>query len=94
MARISKWKWKDRSRSQGITRGMLSRLFQNILNDPCLQVECHPQVVPLPAPHIWQLTPSLALQISSTTTDSSTSNIISNSLVVTCETRCERGSGR
>ncbi|KIY53873.1 hypothetical protein FISHEDRAFT_63224 [Fistulina hepatica ATCC 64428] len=27
---------------------------------PCIQVERHPQVLHLPAPHIWQLTPTLA----------------------------------
>ncbi|KAF8802006.1 hypothetical protein BYT27DRAFT_7113719 [Phlegmacium glaucopus] len=51
------------------------------------EVERHPQVVHLPAPHIWQLTPSPASQTSSTTTtpSSPTSNAISDSLVVTLE---------
>jgi len=46
------------------------------------EVERHPQVVHLPPPHIWQLTPSLA---SSAITTSSTCNAISDSLVVTLE---------
>jgi hypothetical protein len=56
------------------------------------EVERHPQVVHLPAPHIWQLTPS---SIASPSTSSSTSsstitttsnlNAISDSLVVTIE---------
>ena len=49
------------------------------------EVERHPQVVHLPAPHIWQLTPSLASQTSSNASVSSTSNAISDSLVVTLE---------
>ena len=28
---------------------------------PCTQIERHPLVLHLPAPHIWQLTPSLAV---------------------------------
>ena len=49
------------------------------------EVERHPQVVHLPAPHIWQLTPSLASHTSSNAAVSSTSNAISDSLVVTLE---------
>ena len=49
------------------------------------EVERHPQVVHLPAPHIWQLTPSPASQTSSSANDSSTFNTISDSLVVTLE---------
>jgi hypothetical protein len=49
------------------------------------EVERHPQVVHLPPPHIWQLTPSLASQTSSAIATSSTSNAISDSLVVTLE---------
>ena len=55
------------------------------MNNLCSQVECHPQAVHLPAPHIWQPTPSLASQASSTTTMPSTSNAISDLLVVTLE---------
>ena len=61
------------------------KTFYHVMNDLCSQVERHPQVVHLPAPHIWQLTPSLASQASSTTTTPSTSNAISDSLVVTLE---------
>ena len=51
------------------------------------EVERHPQVVHLPAPHIWQLTPSLVSSTSSISNISSpTSNSsISDSLVVTME---------
>ena len=52
------------------------------------EVERHPQVVHLPAPHIWQLTPSIASSISSNANKSSTTtfnNSISDSLVVTLE---------
>ena len=61
------------------------------------EVERHPQVVHLPAPHIWQLTPSSTAsssissssssssKVSSTTTTTSNLNAISDSLVVTME---------
>ena len=59
--------------------------FYHVMNDFYSQVEHHPQAVHLPAPHIRQLNPSLASQASSTTTASSTSNVISDSLVVALE---------
>lgn len=58
------------------------------------EVERHPQVVHLPAPHIWQLTPSsiASSSISSSSTSSkvpstttSNLNVKSDSLVVTME---------
>jgi len=63
---------------RGLTNGKMEAFLRAMR-----EVERHPQVVHLPAPHIWQLTPSLASQASSTT--SSTSNAISDSLVVTLE---------
>jgi len=58
------------------------------------EVERHPQVVHLPAPHIWQLTPSLASPTSSTgTVSSTTSNSISDSLVVTMELHVKENLG-
>ena len=53
------------------------------------EVERHPQVVHLPAPHIWQLTPSIASSsssiISNVSPTSPNLNSISDSLVVTME---------
>jgi len=52
------------------------------------QVERHPQVLHLPAPHIWQLTPSLAsssLHPSGSALASPKSRVPSESLVITLE---------
>ena len=72
-----------------------SKTFHHvIMNDFCSQVEHHPLLVHLPAPHIWQLTPSFASQASSTTTASLISNAISDLLLSSCiGTPYERGSG-
>ncbi|KAF8147262.1 hypothetical protein B0H34DRAFT_343292 [Crassisporium funariophilum] len=48
------------------------------------EVERHPQVLHLPAPHIWQLTPSPATAISSSS-PTTKANMPSESLVVTLE---------
>ena len=49
------------------------------------EVERHPQVVHLPAPHIWQLTPTSLTSSTGSNVFSTASNLISDSLVVTME---------
>lgn len=65
-------------------------MFPLVSSCPCIfssihhQVERHPQVLHLPAPHIWQLTPSHASSATYPST-SSKANSQSEALVVTLE---------